>query len=101
MRPLDSAGNEVTRDAYTRADSTRPSFSQYYQPVCPAPYEVFQVLADRLFVAQVMMLFHQAVEQRLVGGAPHLLKCQWLESPQAIRYGRGVQQHRCRTRSFR
>src|SRR5262249_59405612 len=45
------------------------------------PYEVFQVLADRLFVAQVMMFFHQAVEQRLVAGAPHLLKRQWLESP--------------------
>src|SRR5580698_8866941 len=50
------------------------------------PYEVFQVFADRLFVAQVMMFFHQAIEQRLVRGTPHLLKLQWLQVPQSFRY---------------
>ena len=72
----------------------------YFDGDDPAEREV-RSLADRLFIAQIMMFFHQAVEQRLVGGAPHLLKLQRLEVPQAIRYGRGVQQHRCRARSFR
>src|ERR1019366_10265827 len=32
------------------------------------PDQIFQVLAHRLFIAKIMMLLHQAVEQRLVGG---------------------------------
>src|SRR5260370_34895964 len=38
------------------------------------PDQILELLADRLLIAQVMMLFHQAVEQRFVPRAPHLLK---------------------------
>ena len=38
------------------------------------PDQILQVLPDRLFIAEVMMLLHQAVEQRLVGRSPHLLE---------------------------
>ena len=31
------------------------------------PHQILQMLAHRLFIAKVMMLLHQAVEQRLVG----------------------------------
>src|ERR1017187_10324058 len=42
------------------------------------PYQVLQVLSHRLLVAEIMMLLHQAVEQRLLGGASNLLELQWL-----------------------
>jgi len=32
------------------------------------------MFTHRLLVAEVVMLFHQAVEQRLIGSAPHLLE---------------------------
>jgi len=37
------------------------------------PTNILQVLADRLFIAEVVILFHQAIEQRLIGGAPYRL----------------------------
>jgi hypothetical protein len=36
------------------------------------PNQKLEVLADRLFVRQVVILLHQAVEQRLAIRAPHL-----------------------------
>jgi hypothetical protein len=38
--------------------------------------QVLQLLADRLRVAQIMVLLDQAVEQRFPGRAPHLFKTQ-------------------------
>src|SRR5664279_5250130 len=37
------------------------------------PTNILQVLADRLFIAEVVILFHQAIEQRLIGGAAYRL----------------------------
>jgi hypothetical protein len=37
------------------------------------------VFAHRLFIAKVMVRFHQAVEQRLLRRAPHRLKLDGLE----------------------
>jgi hypothetical protein len=38
------------------------------------PHQILEVFAHRLLVAEIMMLLHQAVEQRLLRGAPHLLE---------------------------
>ena len=38
------------------------------------PYQILQMLANRLLVTEVMMLLHQAVEQRLVARSPDLLQ---------------------------
>ena len=46
------------------------------------PHQILQVLAHRLFVAQVVMLLHQAVEQRLIRAAPHLHELQRLDLAQ-------------------
>src|ERR1700709_2675772 len=37
------------------------------------PNEILQVLADGLLIRQIMMMLHQAVEQRFIGGAPYRL----------------------------
>ena len=37
-------------------------------------YQILQVLANRLFVAQIVILLHQTVEQRLFRRAPYLHK---------------------------
>src|SRR5579863_1667362 len=42
------------------------------------PHQILQVLADRLFVTEIMMLLHQAVEQRFVRRFSDLLQ---LERP--------------------
>src|SRR5574337_12491 len=39
--------------------------------------QILQVLTYRLFVFQVVILLHQAVEQRLLPAAPHLYDLQW------------------------
>ena len=44
-----------------------------------SPAQILKLLADRLLIAQVMMLFHQAIEQRFVPRAPHLLKLERLQ----------------------
>src|ERR1051326_2949575 len=38
------------------------------------PTNILQVLAHRLFIAEVMILLHQAIEQRLIGSASYLLE---------------------------
>ena len=38
------------------------------------PHQILQVFAHRLLIAQVMMLFHEAVEQRLFGCSSDLLQ---------------------------
>src|SRR5215471_19330013 len=37
------------------------------------PTDILQVLAHGLFITKVVILLHQAIEQRLIGGAPHWL----------------------------
>ena len=60
------------------------------------PHQVLQMLAHRLLVAQVMMGFHQAVEQRLLGRASRLLKLDGLDLAQRAWDRRAVDQHRRR-----
>src|SRR5208282_407621 len=55
---------------------------------------IFEVLPDWLPVAEVMMLLDQAVEQSLLGGAPHLLQLDRLELAQGAVDGRRIDQHR-------
>jgi hypothetical protein len=52
------------------------------------------VLSDRLLIAEIVMLFHQAVEQWLPAGAPYLLEHQRLGSAQPGFDRRGVNQDR-------
>src|ERR1700733_12709001 len=58
------------------------------------PSQIFEVLPNGLLVFQIMMLLQQAVEQRLVPRAPHLLQ---LDGPEFLEGGgdrRGVDEHR-------
>src|SRR6185437_4650392 len=57
------------------------------------PDEILQVLTYRLFVSQVMIMLHQTVEQRLVGGSPYLLQFDGLKLAQRSGDGRRVDQH--------
>ena len=52
------------------------------------------MLADRLGVAQVMVVFEQAVEQRLISGAPHRAELDGLEFGQAGLQWGGIHGHR-------
>src|SRR6476646_6311576 len=65
------------------------------------PHQVLQVFAHWLLVAEIMVLFHQAVKQRLLGGAPNLLELQRLEMAQPVFYKRGVDPRRLRPDSLR
>ena len=58
------------------------------------PHQIFQVLADRLLVPQVMVGFHQAVEQRLIRGAPHELDFNRAQRLKRHGQRRGVDQDR-------
>src|SRR5687767_2428788 len=49
-----------------------PRDARYRPPL--RPHQILQMLAHRLLVAEVVMLFHQAVKQRLISAAPHLCK---------------------------
>jgi len=42
---------------------------------------------DWLFIAKIVMFLHQAVEQRLLRGAPHLLELERLQSAHASSIG--------------
>src|SRR5450759_5106790 len=46
-------------------------------------YHVFQMLADRLGIAEVMMLLHQAIEQWLVRRTSHLAQFEWADLAKA------------------
>ena len=59
------------------------------------PGQIFQVLPHRLFVFQIVMLLHQAVEQRLVARAPRLLQLDRLEFLEGAGDRRHVDRHRC------
>src|SRR5919202_2024605 len=37
------------------------------------PHQIFQMFADRLLVAEVMMMLEEAIEQRLITASAHLL----------------------------
>src|ERR1035437_2151894 len=39
-----------------------------------SPHNILKVFANRLLIAKVVMFLHQAVKQRLMRGAPHLLR---------------------------
>src|SRR6516162_6781501 len=56
---------------------TRPSQASNRSQL--SPHQILEVLANRLLIAKVMVLFQQAVKQRLLGGAPHELKLQRTE----------------------
>ena len=66
----------------------------------PGKHHVLQVFAHRLGIAQVVGVLHQAVEQRLLGRAPHLadLKRPELAKGQAQR--RLIDAHRCGLGAF-
>ena len=49
----------------------------------PGPHQVLEMFAHRLFIAEVMMMLHQAVEQRLMGGATHWLRTRSGPGPSA------------------
>src|SRR5437899_5539597 len=61
----------------------------------PADYAGVMV-TDRLFVAQIMMVFHQAVEQLFIGRAPHLLQFYRPQFDEPPLDRRGVDPHRFR-----
>src|SRR5260370_36312617 len=63
------------------------------------PYHVLQVLAHWLFVAQIVILLHQAIGPRLMGAASYLLELDGLEISQSAGYGRTIYPSRCRSRS--
>src|SRR3954447_5547740 len=46
------------------------------------PYQIFQMLSNRLLVSQVMMMLHQTVEQRFIGRPSHLLQIEGPQLPQ-------------------
>ena len=46
------------------------------------PDQILQLFADWLLVPEIVMLLEQAVEQRLNGAAPNLLKLDWTEFAQ-------------------
>src|SRR5580700_1923695 len=58
-----------------------------------SPGQILQVLAHGLFIAQVMIMLHEAVEQRLVGGSPYLFELDGLDLAQRSSNGRRVDQH--------
>src|SRR6201981_3639957 len=58
------AAPQVPRRRTPRDTSNRTTFR---------PGQEFEMLPNWLFIAQVVMLFHQTVEQRLIRRSPHLL----------------------------
>jgi len=52
------------------------------------------MLPDWLFIAKIVMFLHQAVEQRLLRGAPHLLELERLQSAQRVFDRSLIDQHR-------
>jgi hypothetical protein len=63
-------------------------------------YSLFQVFANRLFIAKIVMFLHQTVEQRLLRGAAHLLELERLKFVQRIFDGSLIDQHRFRPGSL-
>src|SRR5215831_18677290 len=93
MRYPDPRQNQKTRVVGDKADVPSPCFRAPADiPVTAAqmsrcrtprqtryratlrPTNILQVFAHRLFIAEVVMLLHQAVEQRLIGSASYLLE---------------------------
>jgi len=69
-----------TDEAVAAAQVTRrrtPCQTGHRPPLRPG--HILEVLAHRLLIAQVMVMFHQAVEQWFVRRAPHLLELDGLE----------------------
>src|SRR3974390_489215 len=58
-----------------------------------SPGQILQVLAHGLFIGQVMIMLHETVEQRLVGGSPYLFELDGLDLTQRSSNGRRVDQH--------
>ena len=70
-------------------------------PRGPRPHQILQMFAHWLLVAEVVMLFHQTVEQRLISGTPHLFHC---DRPHVLQFGFDralVHQHRLWPRPLR
>ena len=62
------AARQVPRGRTPRQTSNRLAFGRD---------QILQVFAHRLLVAEIVILLQQAVEQRFLRRAPHLLKRQW------------------------
>jgi hypothetical protein len=60
----------------------------------PCAHQILQVLTHRLFITKIMMLLHQAVEQRLVGRFSDLLQRDRADVGERGVDRRGVDQHR-------
>ena len=58
------------------------------------PHQILQVLAHRLLITKIMMLLHQAVEQRLIGRFSNLLQRDRADVGERAVERRGVDQHR-------
>ena len=58
------------------------------------PHQILQVFAHRLFIAKIVMLLHQAVEQRLVGRLSDLLQRDRADVGERAVERRRVDQHR-------
>ncbi len=63
------------------------------------PRDILQVFSHRLFVTQIVMLFHQAVEQRLIPAAAHLSELDGLDLVETTLDRRRVDRHRRGSRS--
>jgi hypothetical protein len=71
------------------AHSTRPGKQSV------AVDQIFEVRADGLLVPKVMVLFQQAIKQRLLGGAPYQLKLEWTQLAELACDGRAIEQQGC------
>src|SRR5215510_13909721 len=69
--PRFGAPADVAVTAAQMARGRTPRHTRYRTSLCPT--NILQVLADRLLIAEVVILLHQAVEQRLIRGASHRL----------------------------
>ena len=86
------AASDVTRSRRPGQARNGPAFS---------PHQILELLSHRLLVAKIMMFLHQAVEQRLLRGAPHRLELERLQFAQSIFDRSLIDQHRLRPGSVR
>src|SRR5215471_20586345 len=77
--------------AVTAAQMSRcrtPRQTRYRATLCPT--NILQVFAHRLFIAEVVILLHQTIEQRLIGSASYLLELNPAERTQRHSQPRSV-----------
>src|SRR5690606_15676518 len=79
------SGLEVARCARPEEARDRPA---------PCSHQILEVLADRLPIAEVVVLLDERPHYWLVDRAPHLAELDWPELAKARLERRGIQQHR-------